>query len=238
MKRQKLLTVNGNPKIIKGDKLGEYLTAILHLAPANLSGYETCLKRSAGCSAACLNTAGRGRFNSIQNARIKKTRYFFEHQKEFLEQLRKEIRAFSEKAKKLGLLPAVRLNGTSDILWEKLGIIQEFPDVQFYDYTAIEARFRASWQLPANYHLTFSRKEDNHDAVMRVLGMGGNVAVVFRNGMPSTWQGIPVIDGTTTDLRFLDARRVIVGLKDIGNAKKDSSGFVVDSLAMVQGVAA
>ena len=54
----KLLSV-GNPKILKGMKQG-YMTYILHLAPADVSGYNTCPKATAGCKAACLNTAGRG----------------------------------------------------------------------------------------------------------------------------------------------------------------------------------
>ena len=54
----KLLST-GNPKILKGTSQG-FNTYILHLAPANVSGYETCPKRTKGCTAACLNTAGRG----------------------------------------------------------------------------------------------------------------------------------------------------------------------------------
>jgi hypothetical protein len=226
MKTQKILTIGGNPKIEKGDKLGQYLTAILHLSPANLSGFETCPGRSPGCSEACLNTAGRGKFDSTQQARIKKTQYFFQRQKEFLAQLTKELRAFEKKCSKLGVMPAVRLNGTSDILWEKTGILEAFPNVQFYDYTAIEARFRASWKLPKNYHLTFSLKENNDDKAQRVLQSGGNVAVVFRSVIPREYFGKPVIDGTATDLRFTDPSNVVVGLLAKGKAKKDTSGFV------------
>jgi hypothetical protein len=177
---------------------------------------------------ACLNTAGRGRFASIQAARIKKTKFFFEDQAAFLAQLRKELTAFEKRCKKLGLKPAVRLNGTSDILWEKTGIISEFPNVQFYDYTAIEARFRQSWQLPANYHLTFSLKEDNAEKAARVLANGGNVAAVFRDRLPESFMGYPVINGLETDLRFKDRKNVIVGLLAKGKAKKDQSGFVQD----------
>jgi hypothetical protein len=56
---------------------------------------------------------------------------------------------------------------------------------------------------------------------------GLNVAVVFRNGLPKTWQGLPVVDGDETDLRFLDRRNCIVGLVEKGMAKVDSTGFVV-----------
>ena len=53
----RLLSV-GNPKVLKGLKQG-YNTYILHLAPAKLSGYETCPKRTIGCTDSCLNLAGR-----------------------------------------------------------------------------------------------------------------------------------------------------------------------------------
>lgn len=228
MNNQKLLTIGGNTKIKLSDAAGEYLTAILHLSPANLSGFETCPKRSAGCSAACLNTSGRGRFDNIQEARIKKTRFLFSSQPEFLDQLRKELKAFSRKCSRLGVKPAVRLNGTSDLLWERLWLMQDFPEIQFYDYTAIAARFRDSWKLPKNYHLTFSRKESNQADVQRVIAAGGNVAVVFRKTLPETYLGRPVFDGTKTDLRFTDPSGVVVGLLAKGKAKKDMSGFVVD----------
>lgn len=228
MNNQTLLTIGGNTKIKLSDAAGEYLTAILHLAPANLSGKETCPLRSPGCSDACLNTAGRGRFTNIQEARIKKTQFFFEQNEEFLKRLDKELTSFVRRCERLGVKPAVRLNGTSDLLWEKTAIMEKFSMVQFYDYTAIEARFRDTWKLPKNYHLTFSRKENNQDRVERVLKAGGNVAVVFRKAIPSQYMGKPVIDGTATDLRFTDPRGVVVGLLAKGKAKKDTSGFVVD----------
>ena len=100
-----LLTV-GNPKLLKGQKKG-YLSSVLHLAPANLSGKEVCPKRTAGCTAACLNTAGRGGIfkkgettNVIQQARIRKTKAFFENRQEFLNELVVEIIKTKTKAEK------------------------------------------------------------------------------------------------------------------------------------------
>ena len=233
------LLTTGNPKIEKGLKKG-FLPFILHLAPADLSGYETCPKRSAGCTAACLNTAGRGGMykrgettNAIQQARIRKTRMFFENREEFLAELIKEIRAGIKRATKLGLVPCFRFNGTSDIVWErvfvtdasgmKITLFEMFPDVQFYDYTAIVKRNVAKFK---NYHLTFSRKESNAADTAEAIRRGMNVAVVFDN-LPETWNGVPVFAGDETDLRFLDPTGVIVGLKAKGKAKKDTSGFVV-----------
>ena len=226
----KLLS-EANPKIQKGAKLG-YLTFILHLAPGDLSGKEVCPKRTAGCTLACLNTAGRGGMfrkgettNVIQQARIRKTKWFFSDRDAFLVQLKKEIRAGIAKARKLGLIPVFRLNGTSDLSWEKYGVIQEFPDIQFYDYTKVLGR-KVS-HLP-NYHLTFSRSETNDAEAVQVLKAGGTVAVVFRDGLPKTWNGFPVVNGDASDLRHRDPKGVVVGLVAKGEGKKDTSGFVVD----------
>jgi hypothetical protein len=47
--------------------------------------------------------------------------------------------------------------------------------------------------------------------------------------LPQTYLGKQVVDGDATDLRFLDPRGVIVGLKAKGKGKQDTSGFVVKS---------
>ncbi len=99
--------------------------------------------------------AGMGAFSTVQAARIAKTRLYFEDRAAFMAQLVSEVRAFIRKAIKLGLIPVVRLNGTSDIPWErvpvegKANIMDLFPSVQFYDYTKRHNRRN----LPTNYHL-------------------------------------------------------------------------------------
>lgn len=223
----KLLST-ANPKIQKGTKLG-YLSYILHLAPADLSGKETCPKRTAGCSAACLNTAGRGGMfrkgentNIIQQARIRKTRWFFEDRASFMLQLEQDIRKGIKQAARLGLTPVFRLNGTSDLSWEKYGIIEKFPQVQFYDYTKVLGRKVA--HLP-NYHLTFSAADGNDLDVARAVREGMNVAVVF-DKVPEQYMGRRVTDADEHDLRFLDPKNTIAGLKAKGRAKKDTTGFV------------
>ena len=126
----KLLTI-GNPKVLKGMSQG-YMTYILHLAPADLSGYETCPKRTAGCTAACLNTAGRGGMfktgettNTIQQARIRKTKLFFENRPVFMAQLVKDIELGIKQSLAKNLIPVFRLNGTSDIAWEKYSVVRD-----------------------------------------------------------------------------------------------------------------
>lgn len=222
----KLLTV-GNTKTVKGEALG-YMTFIMHLAPSTLSGYNTCPMASAGCASACLNTAGRGRFTATQEARIRKTRWFFNDRDTFMAQLVKDIEAAIRKAARENMTPVFRLNGTSDIRWETVSVLghrnimEVFPNVQFYDYTKLPNRR----DIPANYHLTFSRSESNDSYVTAAVGAGMNVAVVF-DTLPQTYLGRPVIDGTETDLRFLDSEGVIVGLLAKGKAKKDTSGFTI-----------
>jgi hypothetical protein len=64
--------------------------------------------------------------------------------------------------------------------------------------------------------------------VRLALSNGMNVAAVFHK-VPETYLGRTVINGDETDLRFLDPKGVIVGLKAKGKAKKDTTGFVVSA---------
>ena len=221
---------SGNYKTSKGEKYG-WKTYGLHLAPFNISGKNVCASASAGCSAACLNTAGRGVMHSVQDARVKKTRRFFEDRDGFLSQLYKEIKSSVKSAAKKQINSCFRLNLTSDILWERF-VIGDFPESQFYDYTKHLKRFVRflEGKLPSNYHLTYSRDETTPDTLVKSLcASGGNVAVVFRGKkLPRRWLGIEVIDGDDSDLRFQDGEGKIVGLLEKGLAKKDETGFVVE----------
>lgn len=223
----KLLGI-ANTKTMKGEALG-YRTYIMHLAPSTLSGYQVCPMASTGCASACLNLSGMGRFSNVQAARIAKTKWFFEDRGAFMQQLLKEIQSAIRSSQKAGLVPVFRLNGTSDIRWETIAVFADgfwhenimdaFPSVQFYDYTKIPNRRN----IPSNYHLTFSRSESNQlDVEMTQY----NIAVVFDH-LPEMYLGRPVIDGTETDLRFLDPENVVVGLKANGKAKQDQTGFTV-----------
>jgi len=225
----KLLST-ANPKIQKGTKMG-YLSFILHLAPADLSGRETCPKRTAGCTAACLNTAGRGGMfkkgentNMIQKARIRKTQYFFADRAAFMADLVSDINKAIKFAAKQNLTPVFRLNGTSDLSWEKYeaahgkNIFELFDYVQFYDYTKVLGR---KVKHLKNYHLTFSKADGNDADVAEALLQGMSVVAVY-DEIPA---GTPSAD--ETDLRFLDPKGVMLGLKAKGRAKKDYSGFVI-----------
>jgi hypothetical protein len=209
-----------------------YLSFILHLAPADLSGKETCPKRTAGCTAACLNTAGRGGMfkrgentNMIQKARIRKTQYFFANRDAFMVDLAQDIRKAIKFAERKGLTPVFRLNGTSDLSWEKytvpvyeMNLFELFSNVQFYDYTKVLGRKVADFP---NYHLTFSKADGNDADVAEALMQGMSVVAVY-DKIP---EGVPSAD--ETDLRFLDPKGTMLGLKAKGRAKKDYSGFVI-----------
>jgi hypothetical protein len=225
----KLLST-ANPKIQKGTKLG-YLSFILHLAPSTLSGHNTCPKATVGCIAACLNTAGRGGMfkrgettNVIQKARIRKTNYFYNDRAGFMLDLMQDIKKGIRLANKLGLEPVFRLNGTSDLSWEKYemtegkNVFDVFAGIQFYDYTKVLGR---KVKHIENYHLTFSKADGNDSDVAEALLQGMSVVAVY-DKIPA---GVPSAD--ETDLRFLDPKGIMLGLKAKGRAKKDYSGFVI-----------
>ena len=225
--KEKPLLSGSNAKLEKGEKLG-WMTLGLSLAPYTLSGRQLCPHASKGCAAACLYTAGHGRFDNVKLARLERSRRFLSDRAVFLEQLKTEIRKGEKAAAKKGMKLAVRLNVMSDLPWHNLINMAEFAGVQFYDYTPNPSRMLqwSNGELPANYHLTFSRKEDNSDAVALAVSAGVNVATVF-DTVPVEYAGRPVVDGDLSDLRFLDPRGVIVGLKAKGDGKKDTSGFVI-----------
>tara|TARA_R110002020_G_scaffold403374_3_gene613538 strand:+ start:4238 stop:4963 length:726 start_codon:yes stop_codon:yes gene_type:complete len=237
-----LLGVGSNAKTIKSDKGGVYKTAILYLAPAEqVDGVNLCpMSKKANCRDACLYTAGRGAFNNVQAARIRKTMLWRDHRAEFIDRLNEDIYRFTKHCLRHDVLPAVRLNGTSDIMWEQLDgglfrmsrnpIMMNHPSVQFYDYTKILSR--VDRRPPPNYHLTLSYSGASprykRDVVEAAKRTGTNMAVVFRDEIPDMFEGLPVVNGDKDDLRFLDPPRHVVGLTAKGQAKRDTSGFVVD----------
>lgn len=232
------LAIGNNAKTIKSDKGGEYLTAIMYLAPADtVPGINVCaMAELAQCKAPCLFTAGRGAMAPIQQARINKTIAFRDDRAAFMHQIIADIREAMKKARKLRVRLAVRMNGTSDIPWENIpvtidgveyaNIMTAFPEVQFYDYTKLPGR-----KVPANYHLTVSYSGANPAYATKAAKTQHNIAVVFAGTLPATFLGRPVIDGDANDLRFLDPAGVVVGLSAKGKAKKDTSGFVIIAVA-------
>jgi len=243
-----LLSVEADAKTDKGTASG-YLTGILYLAPGQLAGVgNLCPHASAGCLAACLFTAGRaGIFEAVNAARVMRTRLLHDNRAGFIAMLKGEISALIRKAKRRGLKPVVRLNGTSDLPWEKLApeLFTEFPGLKLYDYTKSLRRAVAfaKGELPRNYHLTFSYSETNAAAAGLALAAGVNVAAVAdgvkpgqRFALPGLPEARPTFSADRHDLRFLDRKatdgRGRIGiLKAKGKAKADKSGFVIRATA-------
>jgi hypothetical protein len=224
-RRLNLLTV-ANAKTTKGQAKG-YATAILYLAPAWESGHNTCAKHTTECAEACLFSAGRGAMQNVIDARLRKTRMFFEERAKFLDLLDKDIEQFAANAAALDYEPAIRLNGTSDIRWEKYGVPQRHPRRRLYDYTKLTNRR----DIPANYHLTFSYSGDNLADCMVALANGINVAAPFMKP-PKTWLGYPVVDGDEDDLRFLNNETCVLALKPKGKLRSQpQSKFLGDNWA-------
>jgi len=224
-----LLNYSSQHKMEKGVAYG-WRTAILHLAPYKLSSRNVCPSASPECIAACLNTAGRGQQNNVQQARIRKTEFFHKNRSGFIWQLANEIEMLKKRSKKAGYKFAVRLNGTSDLSWERFrlldgqSLMDAHPDVQFYDYTKVYNRLQDE---VANYYLLFSYSGNNKAQCLAALKRGYNVAVVFKDQLPARFWHRRVFDGDQHDLRFTDPDTRIIGLRAKGRARKADDSFVV-----------
>jgi hypothetical protein len=228
----KTILGEASTKTVKGEKIG-YLTGIVYLKPDSVICPMAIL---AGCMNGCLESAGRGAFNSVQNARIAKTRFFYDHKESFMLSLAADVWALARRAKRLGFSPLVRPNGTSDIAYENIAIVdnknlfQLFPDVQFYDYTKHPARNLAG-KTAGNYDLTYSFSAITPKPIS-IKGLSNphnaRTAVVFqkREDIPTTFRTWSVVDGDDTDVRHIEPRGVVVALYAKGKAKRDTGGFV------------
>lgn len=238
---RELLRLDGNAKTVKGRDIG-FVTAILYLIPAD-GATETnlcALAALAKCKAPCLVSAGRGAFESVAKARLRKTLAYLSDPARFMRQIHAELIVLRRKAAKLRAILLVRLNGTSDNRYELIGfdghanIFEANPDVQFYDYTKLANRK----SIPSNYDLTFSYSGVSQFAphVSRAIAAGMRIAVVFRKRATvdamlrdnASFLRLPLVDGDDNDVRHIDPPGVVVALYAKGKARSDQSGFVVD----------
>ncbi|MAT73431.1 MAG: hypothetical protein CMJ58_28440 [Planctomycetaceae bacterium] len=170
-------------------------------------------------------------FETHARVRDARTALYLEVTVLFIKRLKAEITLLETDALQVQMTPAVRLNGSSDLPWERLHLelFEQFPDVQFFDYTKLSHRVYRFMlhELPANYHLTFSVDAHMQKEASDILRRGGTVAAVFWPSLPNTWWGFPVIDGDLHDARFLDPSGVIVGLRAKGLARVDTNGFTI-----------
>jgi hypothetical protein len=222
-----------NPKLLKSDKLGKYLSAIVYIAPHSIGASagcgNVCSYASKGCRAGCLYTAGNPVYlEGKERTRLARKRMYFASRQLFFALLVYELTLFVKRCERKGKKPAVRLNGTSDIAWEV-----EFPElfdifshVQFYDYTKNPNRLG---RTPRNYHLTLSRSEANDTDIGWALSRGHRVAVVVSQSrtkpVATEWNGYATEDGDTHDLTFARKAPVVL-LRAKGPARNDCTGFV------------
>jgi len=232
-------------KIMHSKEFSHQHTYAIYLAPANTSGYNTCSHSTPECRMGCLNTSGRAAIeifsgiDRIKNARIAKTRLFYEHPEFFMAWMIAEIKTKQAKAKREHFYFSVRLNATSDIDWENVKvngktIFQIFSDVQFYDYTKNHNKFD---NLAPNYHLTLSYTGRNWDKCKVALSKGINVAMVFNvkheSDLPAMYKGFKVLNGDLTDYRVDDAKGIIIGLKWKRIANRQAEKLVLKSCFVV-----
>ena len=204
-----------------------WLNAVMYLDPT--FDKTVCKGKSKGCYASCLVNSGRMGMTLAVNARKNRTERYFNQRDLFLIQLKGEIASKLAQAQKQGKRLAIRLNGTSDLDWSE--VYNTFPMIQFYEYTKRPDLAKKLSKLP-NVDVTFS-KHENHSstAVKKVLDSGVNVAIVFKDQVPSTYIDVKVIDGDKHDRRFEDDKGRIIGLKLKGTNKVKQlaiqSGFAV-----------
>lgn len=245
-------SINSSAKLMKNGKVNHQYTYGLYLAPAKVSGYNVCSHSTPECRMGCLNTSGRAGIEifsgatMINDARVKKTRLFFESTKFFMEWLIADIKAQQKKAERNDFGFSVRLNCTSDIDWQNItffyedsvvlqNIFQILPDVQFYDYTKNPTKFN---NKPSNYHLTLSYTGRNWDSCEAALQQGHNIAMVFNakkeSELPAMYKDYAVVNGDLTDYRIADAQGIIVGLKWKRIANRQAEQKVLNSCFVVK----
>lgn len=217
-------------KVKAGESLG-VVSSVVYLAPAGelfapgvpAGKRSLCPHASPECEAACLGRkAGRMIMRPMERARAWKAALFLGDRALFRELLLAEARAFARRARKAGMLSAVRVDGSSDTgEGQRLDAALRACGVDHvWDYT--KAKGRALRAIGGDYSLTFSYSGHNAADALDVLDAGGAVAVVFSSAkgepLPSAWKGFPVVDGDVSDARFLDRSH---------NGAPPSGGYVV-----------
>ena len=224
----KLMTMS-NGKTLKGEALG-YLTAILYLMPHSSGGSVTlCPHSTPACREMCLSGSGLSGLPRAMGAKQRRTDLFLSDRTAFIGAIARDIRRLAELAAREGMRPVVRLNGTSDIMWERVApeLFTQFPHVQFMDYTKIPLTHRHT--RPPNYHLTYSVEgAADMGRAVDYLRDAQSVAVVVpeavKDVLTGTWLEIgdglaTFVDGDENDLRFLDGPASVVLLKPKGHVR-------------------
>jgi len=180
--RRPLLSANSKLKKLPG-KAKAYRAIGCAMAPFKFasSAHNLCTWATPGCIEACNGLfAGMNVTPSTRFALIGRARLYLEFRELFKAKLREEIRLFVKLCKRTGRIPAIRLNVSSDIVWERIfaDIFAEFPECQFYDYSKGMPKNRRD--LPENYTVAHSYSEKTTFAdVESIFAAGRNIIVAF-----------------------------------------------------------
>jgi hypothetical protein len=176
--------------------------------------------------------------SNVKEARVNRTHYYLQDKFTFLLQVTTEITKSAKNLAKKNQDLAVRLNGTSDIkLVEQIvtNYGKDIPsNVVFYDYTKFPNKAgERILKSGHRYQVAFSLSEDNwddfHTLVKSKKAIGAAVFSVKADApLPVAYMGMPVVDGDSRDDLMLDVPLgTILGLRAKGQAKKDTTGFVI-----------
>jgi hypothetical protein len=191
-----------NPKVLKSEIVAP--TAVLHLAPK----YRGSCPAAGSCASLCLNTAGNPAYlkGKLLRRRLRSDA-FADHPAAFTRLLVLEVCRFVSKLWKLQPVIGLRLNGTSDFLWERVPVeicqdladycqaqfglslpvgrfsslleplVAAIPNLRPYDYTK---RTDRDWQAAARlgYHLTLSHGSTS-DTFSTAVSQGLNYAAAI-----------------------------------------------------------
>ena len=215
-----LLSIGADAKTVKGESEG-FLTAALYMAPADIDGANVCPWHTDACKANCIYGTGR-QTKGVLNARAARKRLYQKNRPLFAACLATELGSFERKCKREGWQGAVRLNATSDILYERTlpDIFAEFPELTFYDYTKAPPALRE--ELPGNYSLAWSWSNTDTIRDLERKIERGPLAVPFAPAdeqapkLPDSFEigdfVYPVFDGDQNDLIFRYKPNEVIGL--------------------------
>ena len=236
-RRNALLTID-QVKFRKTGKTGDFVQAGLTLSPADECGTNFCPGSSPGCRSQCLITTYRLQTETARTARVRRSHLLIDDPGAFCMFFSRDLARARARARAAGLVLVIRPNATSDVDAPRLfgSLMADHPEDRWIDYTAVAnryARFLAG-RFPANYHMTYSRKETNHRTARVFVRAGGTATVVVRSRatmarlLASGFDGLPCVAGDDHDRRWEDPRGHWVLLLAKGAAKGDTTGFVVD----------
>ena len=239
---------NASPKLIKSNGMGFY-NAGIGLAQANLSATNNCTASTPDCRKLCLGNFGRAEFlPQLMQTRINRSNFLHRHRQLAWQTMLPQLMAIDRRATRNGLTVAFRPDITSDKNWDLIlpQLFATFPNWKFYGYTKLRSKITRylngsnpmvptfSWSERLKSKLVNHTSGDDYPSFL--LENGINIAVVFYDRktlagrLPRKFLGRTVIDGDKHDLRFLDPRGVIVGLKPKLPKSKVKARQLVDSL--------